>query len=72
MPRAHRRERQSSSSHDRPGLNDFRPRAGRVRDTTVAMERVGKPVGYRRAAIVPADELLCVLEAGTQELAREG
>jgi hypothetical protein len=60
--------------HYRPGLalDAFKQWAGRVRDAAVAMEREGKPVRYLRSAIVPADEsLLCVLEAGTEELVRE-
>jgi hypothetical protein len=60
--------------HYRPGLavDAFKQWAGRVRDAAVAMELEGKPVRYLRSAIVPADEsLLCVLEAGTEELVRE-
>jgi hypothetical protein len=46
--------------------------AARVRETAVAMEREGRPVRYLRSTIVPADEaLLCVLEAGSEELVRE-
>ena len=60
--------------HYRPGLavDAFKQWAGRVRNAAVAMEREGKPVRYLRSTIVPADEsLLCVLEAGTEELVRE-
>ena len=46
--------------------------AARVRETAVAMGSEGRAVRYLRSTIVPADEaLLCVLEAGSEELVRE-
>jgi hypothetical protein len=60
--------------HYRPGFEaeTLKQWAARVRDAAAEMEREGKPVRYRRSAIVPADEsLLCVLEAATEELVRE-
>jgi hypothetical protein len=46
--------------------------AARVRETAVAMGTEGRAVRYLRSTIVPADEaLLCVLEAGSEELVRE-
>jgi hypothetical protein len=60
--------------HYGPGLTVevFKEWAGRVRDAAGAMEREGKQVRYLRSTIVPADEsLLCVVEAGTEELVRE-
>ena len=60
--------------HYRPGLtvDELRQLAAQVRNATVALEREGRPVRYRRSAIVPRDEsLLCVLEAANEELVRE-
>jgi hypothetical protein len=60
--------------HYRPGLapDALAGWAARVRQAARAMQREGRPVRYRRSAIVPADEtLLCVLEAATEELVRE-
>lgn len=60
--------------HYRPGLRAgaLKGWAARIREAATEMEREGKPVRYRRSAIVPADEaLLCVLEATTEELVRE-
>jgi hypothetical protein len=46
--------------------------AARVRDMAVAMGNEGRAVHYLRSTIVPADEaLLCVFEAGSEELVRE-
>ena len=46
--------------------------AVRVRETAVAMGSEGRAVRYLRSTIVPADEaLLCVFEAGSEELVRE-
>jgi hypothetical protein len=47
-------------------------RATRVRETALAMGSEGRAVRYLRSTIVPADEaLLCVLEAGSEDLVRE-
>jgi hypothetical protein len=46
--------------------------AARVRETAVAMGTEGRAIRYLRSTIVPADEaLLCILEAGSEELLRE-
>jgi hypothetical protein len=46
--------------------------AARVRETAVAMGSEGRAVCYLRSTIVPADEaLLCIFEAGSEELVRE-
>jgi hypothetical protein len=46
--------------------------AARVRETAVALGSEGRAVRYLRSTIVPADEaLLCVFEAGSEELVRE-
>ena len=60
--------------HYRPGLtvDALRQWAAGCATRRPTMEREGKPVRYLRSTIVPADEsLLCVLEAGTEELVRE-
>jgi hypothetical protein len=60
--------------HYSPGLtvDGLGCRAARVRETAVAMGSEGRAVRYLRSTIVPADEaLLCVLEAGSEELVRE-
>jgi len=60
--------------HYGPGfpVDALREWATRVRETAGEMERDGKAVRYLRSTIVPADEsLLCVLEAGCEELVRE-
>jgi hypothetical protein len=60
--------------HYSPGLNvaGLGCRAARVRETAIAMGSEGRAVRYLRSTIVPADEaLLCVLEAGSEELVRE-
>lgn len=60
--------------HYRPGVDvgALKRWAARVREAAAEMEREGKPVRYRRSAIVPADEsLLCVLEAASEALVRE-
>ena len=60
--------------HYSPGLttDGLGCRAARVRETAVAMGCEGRAVRYLRSTIVPADEaLLCVLEAGSEELVRE-
>jgi Protein of unknown function (DUF4242) len=60
--------------HYRPGLSadGLRRWATRVRATVDELEREGKAVRFVRSTIVPADEsLLCILEAGSEELVRE-
>jgi hypothetical protein len=60
--------------HYSPGLtvDGLGCRAARLRETAAAMGREGMAVRYLRSTIVPADEaLLCVLEAGSEELVRE-
>ena len=60
--------------HYRPGLSaeELSQWVSRVRDVAIEMEREGKPVRFLRSTIVPGDEtLLCVLEAGSEELVRE-
>jgi hypothetical protein len=60
--------------HYEPGLtvDGLGGRAARVRETAVAMGSEGRAVRYLRSTIVPADEaLLCVFEAGSEELVRE-
>ena len=60
--------------HYSPGLtvDGLGRRAARVRETAVAMGTEGRSVRYLRSTIVPADEaLLCVFEAGSEELVRE-
>ena len=60
--------------HYAPGLtvDGLGCRAARVRETAVAMGSEGRAVRYLRSTIVPADEaLLCVFEAGSEELVRE-
>jgi hypothetical protein len=60
--------------HYSPGLtvDGLGCRAARVRETADAMGSEGRAVRYLRSTIVPADEaLLCVLEAGSENLVRE-
>ena len=60
--------------HYSPGLTvgGLGGRAARVRETAIAMGREGRAVRYLRSTIVPADEaILCVLEAGSEELVHE-
>jgi Nickel responsive protein SCO4226-like len=46
--------------------------AALIRETAVAMGSEGRAVRYLRSTIVPADEaLLCVFEAGSEELVRD-
>ena len=53
-------------------VDGLRCRATRVRETALAMGSEGRAVRYLRSTIVPADEaLLCVFEAGSEELVRE-
>jgi hypothetical protein len=58
----------------RPGFTAERLEewAARVREATDELERDGQSVRYVRSIIVPADEsLLCVVEAGGEEVLRE-
>ena len=60
--------------HYSPGMtvDGLGCRATRVREAAVAMGGEGRAVRYLRSTIVPADEaLLCVFEAGSEELVRE-
>jgi hypothetical protein len=60
--------------HYRPGLtaDELGALVARLRDAVAEMERDGKAVRCLRSTIVPSDEaLLCVLEAGSEELVRE-
>jgi hypothetical protein len=60
--------------HYSPGLtvDGLGWRAARVRETAAVMGSEGRAVRYLRSTIVPADEaLLCVFEAGSEELVRE-
>jgi len=60
--------------HYSPGLtvDGLGCRVARVRETAVAMRAEGRSVRYLRSTIVPADEaLLCIFEAGSEELVRE-
>src|SRR6476659_7515858 len=46
--------------------------SSRVRDAVAQMARIGKARRYLRSALVPADEsFFCVIEAASEELARE-
>jgi hypothetical protein len=60
--------------HYRPGLTaeELGAWAAKVRDTTGAMEREGKPVRYLSSTVVPTDEsLLCTFEAASEQLVRD-
>lgn len=60
--------------HYRPGLTaeELGAWAAKVRETTGAMEREGKPVRYLRSTVVPSDEsLLCTFEAASEQLVRD-
>jgi Nickel responsive protein SCO4226-like len=60
--------------HYSPGLtvDGLSSWAARVRDMALAIGSEGRAVRYLRSTIVPADEaLLCVFEAGSEELVRE-
>ncbi len=57
-----------------PGLaaEELRQIVSHIRDAVAEMARAGKAIRYMRSAIVPADEsFLCVIEAASEELARE-
>jgi hypothetical protein len=58
--------------HPGLGAEELRRIVSRVRDAVTQMARDGKAVRYLRSAIVPADEaFFCVIEAASEELARE-
>jgi len=60
--------------HYSPGLtvDGLGCRATRIRETAHDMGSEGRAVRYLQSTIVPADEaLLCVLEAGSEDLVRE-
>ena len=74
MTKAYQRGNVYLVEHYAPGLtvDGLGCWAARVRETAVAMGREGRAVRYLRSTIVPADEaLLCVFEAGSEELVRE-
>lgn len=57
--------------HYRPGLDvaQLTSSIARVRDIVGEMERVGEPVRYLSATIVPNDEsFFCLIEAASQEI----
>jgi Protein of unknown function (DUF4242) len=57
-----------------PGLSaeELRQTVSRIRAAVSEMTRDGKAIRCMRSAIVPADEsFLCVIEAASEELARE-
>jgi hypothetical protein len=54
------------------GAEELRRIVSRVRDAVAQMAWDGKAIRYLRSAIVPADEsFFCVIEAASEELARE-
>ena len=58
----------------RPGLGaeELRQIVSRIRAAVAEMTRDGKSIRCMRSAIVPVDEsFLCVIEAASEELARE-
>ena len=58
--------------HPGLGADELRQIVSRVRDAVAEMARDGKAIRYLRSTIVPADEsFLCVIEAASEELARE-
>jgi len=58
--------------HPGLGAEELRRIVSRVRDAVAQMTRDGKAIRYLRSAIVPADEsFFCVIEAASEELARE-
>ena len=58
--------------HPGLGADELRQIVSRVRDAVAEMNRDGKAIRYMRSAIVPNDEsFLCVIEAASEELARE-
>jgi hypothetical protein len=58
--------------HPGLGTGELRQIVSRVRDAVAEMNQDGKAIRYMRSTIVPADEsFLCVIEAASEELARE-
>jgi Protein of unknown function (DUF4242) len=58
--------------HPGLGADELRQIVSRVRDAVAEMNQDGKAIRYLRSTIVPADEsFLCVIEAASEELARE-
>jgi hypothetical protein len=58
--------------HPGLGAEELRQIVSRIRDAAAEMTRAGEAVRCLRSAIVPADEsFLCVIEAASEELARE-
>ena len=58
--------------HPGLGADELRRIVSRIRDAVAEMDRHGQAIRYLRTAIVPADEsFFCVIEAASEELARE-
>jgi hypothetical protein len=58
--------------HPGLGAEELRQIVSRIRDAVAEMARAGKAIRWLRSTIVPADEsFLCVIEAASEELARE-
>lgn len=58
--------------HPGLGAEELRQIVSRIRDAVAEMTRAGKAIRWLRSTIVPADEsFLCVIEAASEELARE-
>jgi hypothetical protein len=58
--------------HPGLGADELRQIVSRVRDAVAEMNQDGKAIRYMRSTIVPDDEsFLCVIEAASEELARE-
>jgi hypothetical protein len=58
--------------HPGLGAKELRQIVSHIRDAVAEMNRDGKAIRYLRSTIVPDDEsFLCVIEAASEELARE-
>jgi hypothetical protein len=58
--------------HPGLGADELRQIVSRVGDAVAEMNQDGKAIRYMRSTIVPDDEsFLCVIEAASEELARE-
>jgi uncharacterized protein DUF4242 len=58
--------------HPGLGADELRQIVSRVRDAVAEMNQDGKAIRYMRSTIVPDDEsFLCVIEAASEEIARE-